>query len=139
MLNPSVWGRHAWIFLHSITINYPECPTHEDKQNIKNFFMILPTVLPCLKCRDHLNKNYHKHPLTEKVLCDKDALIKWLIDVHNEINKQSGKKELSYDEVLKQYYDMYNNKSISNKNYIFMFGLALALVIIIVILSIKLM
>ena len=40
-MNPKIWGPHAWIFLHSITLNYPENPTPElKKNNIKDFLKV---------------------------------------------------------------------------------------------------
>ena len=32
-MEPKIWGEHAWIFLHTITLNYPEEPTFSDKYN----------------------------------------------------------------------------------------------------------
>ena len=37
-MKPEVWGPHAWIFLHSITFNYPDNPTDDEKKHYKNFF-----------------------------------------------------------------------------------------------------
>ena len=56
-MNPKIWGKHAWIFLHSITLAYPNCPTDEEKNNTKNFFISLENILPCYECR----RNYKKH------------------------------------------------------------------------------
>ena len=33
MYNPEIWGPGAWLFLHTITLNYPTNPTFEDKEN----------------------------------------------------------------------------------------------------------
>ena len=32
-MEPEIWGPHAWQFLHSITLSYPDNPTFEDKNN----------------------------------------------------------------------------------------------------------
>ena len=32
-MNPNIWGESAWLFLHTITLNYPENPTFLDKHN----------------------------------------------------------------------------------------------------------
>ena len=37
-MNPKIWGPGGWLFLHSITLNYPENPTENDKMYHKNFF-----------------------------------------------------------------------------------------------------
>ena len=31
-MEPKVWGSHAWIFLHTITLNYPDEPSKFDKE-----------------------------------------------------------------------------------------------------------
>ena len=41
MYNPEVWGPGAWLFLHTISLNYPTNPTYEDKENYKTFFTSL--------------------------------------------------------------------------------------------------
>ena len=56
-MDPEVWGPHAWIFLHTITLTYPHNPTDQDKKNYKMFFYNLATVLPCTHC----SQNYRIH------------------------------------------------------------------------------
>ena len=46
-MDPNIWGPHAWMFLHSITLTYPEKPTNLDKTNFEMFFNSLQPVLPC--------------------------------------------------------------------------------------------
>ena len=36
-MEAKIWGPHAWIFLHSITMAYPENPTDNDKKYMKIF------------------------------------------------------------------------------------------------------
>ena len=44
-LNPNIWGPHAWFFLESIAIGYPDNPTKEEKIKAKNFFLLLESLL----------------------------------------------------------------------------------------------
>lgn len=101
-MRPEVWGPHGWIFLHSITMNYPDNPTKDDKKKIKKFFDALQYVLPCNSCSKHLQKHIKKHPLSDKVLESRHNLIKWLMDIHNAANKAGGKKVLSHREAYKE-------------------------------------
>jgi hypothetical protein len=128
-MNPSVWGNHAWIFLHSITMAYPTCPTENDKYNMKNFFMAIMDVLPCPTCKDNYKNHILELPLTDKILGSKDLLVKWLIDFHNLVNKQNGKRQLSYDEVQDNYANMYGYNT---KHKIFRFYIILFIFIIII-------
>lgn len=116
-MNPNVWGPHAWAFLHFITFSYPKNPTEADKYNMKTFFKSLEHVLPCDICRIHYKENTEKiHPLTNEVLSSKENLVKWLIDVHNVVNKRNGKQIMSYTDVIRMYVDM-NNSNTSNYKY----------------------
>lgn len=113
-MKPEVWGPHAWIFLHSITLEYPDYPTGEDKRNMSNFMNSLKYVLPCEKCRINFENHLEQYPLTNDILSSKSNLIKWLIDIHNSVNKMNNKRVLSYEESLKgllKLYDCNNNKS----------------------------
>lgn len=109
-MNPEIWGPHAWLFLHSITLNYPEKPTKEEKEIYKNFFNNLGKVLPCYKCQRNYEKHIEMIPITKKILSSKKRIIKWLIDIHNLVNKSNGKKEMKEKEMIKKYKKIYEEK-----------------------------
>ena len=130
-MNNNIWGPSAWLFLHSVTFQYPEEPTMEDKENYKQFFNSLQNILPCPKCRDHYQKNIQDLPIQ---LNSRDELIQWLINIHNNVNKSNNKDILSYEDVKKIYLNSYNysiekDESVkSNMTFI----LAIILVILII-------
>ncbi len=97
-MDPSIWGESAWFYLHTVTLSYPEKPTKQDKLDMYNFFKHLK--LPCIKCQVNYKKHLKKHPITEKVLSKRERLVKWLIDIHNEVNIETGKKIMSYEEAI---------------------------------------
>ncbi len=109
-MNPKIWGPHAWIFLHSITFNYPNNPTNETKKHYKIFFESLQYVLPCDNCKNNYKKKLITFKIDDDVLSCRKNLIKWLIKIHNEVNKSNNKRIMSNDEVLKYYVDLYDNK-----------------------------
>ena len=78
---------------------------------LKNFFENLQNILPCPTCAKHYQENLKKFNLDE-ALESKDKLIKWLIDIHNEVNKKNNKRIYEYDEVIK----IYNKKYSENKS-----------------------
>jgi hypothetical protein len=155
-MEPQVWGKHGWFFLHSITMGYPEHPTNMDRDKYRNFFYNIGSVLPCNKCQSNFRKHMAQIPI-EPALINNSKLVEWLINIHNLTNRDTGKKELSYEEVIKIYtqayghsrpqttyhnYECKKNKKantsilgrtdISNTNYKIIIG-ALLLVIIILI------
>tara|TARA_A100001015_G_C14766003_1_gene623332 strand:+ start:340 stop:747 length:408 start_codon:yes stop_codon:yes gene_type:complete len=109
-MNPEIWGPSGWIFLHTITFNYPINPTPEQKIKHKELFENLSYTLPCARCAQHYLNNLKKYSL-DNALETRDKLINWLIDIHNEVNKKNGKRIYSYDEVKKIYSDMYSIKN----------------------------
>ena len=101
-MNPNFWGPHAWIFLHTISMNYPKEPTEENKQTYYQFFKGLEDILPCEKCAYNYSNNLQKHPLEES-LESRDSLVRWLIQIHNEVNKETGKPPYTYEQVIEDY------------------------------------
>ena len=137
-MDPQIWGKHGWIFLHSVTLAYPDEPTENDKQNYRAFFNILPKILPCSACRQNLNKHMEKISL-EQALINKKSLVKWLIAIHNETNITLGKPIISYDEFITIYKQLYNDckkdkielfTNNNSKKNIYYISLAIILVII---------
>ena len=106
-MNPEIWGPPAWTFLHSITLAYPDNPTDSDKINYENFFNILQPILPCAKCSNNYKIHLQEDPITNH-LDNKSSLVKWLINLHNKVNKINGKRELNYNEVINHYKLLYN-------------------------------
>ena len=112
-MHPKIWGPGGWLFLHSITLNYPENPTENDKMYHKNFFLNLQNVLPCPNCAKHYSLNLTKFPI-EPALENKELFVKWLIDIHNEVNKKNFKRIYTYDEVIQKYDSLYNGSNMIN-------------------------
>jgi len=128
-MRPDVWGPPAWIFLHSITLEYPDNPTKKDKQDMRNFFDSLGKVLPCHKCRNNFQMHFTKKPLTDGILCCKKNLVKWLIDIHNSVDMMNNKKAMTYEEALRQLLSCYERKS--NYNMIIIYILILIIILFI--------
>lgn len=128
-MEPNIWGPGAWTFLHSITFQYPEVPSDVDKQKYYTFFNSLKNVLPCPICREHYTNNLEKLPLR---LDNRNNLIEWLIDIHNEVNYLNNKKIYSYDEVYEIYNRLYDStNNVNNRGKIdYLFVLIIATIVI---------
>lgn len=107
---PKIWGPDGWTFLHAITLQYADIPTIQDKDNMRNFFDSLGHVLPCYKCKINYGNHLVKHPLSDYVLSSKTRLVKWLIDIHNEVNIMTGKPVMSYELALRTILEKYEDK-----------------------------
>ncbi len=106
--DPKIWGPHAWFFLETVVMAYPIKPTNEDKSKILLFFNTLQYVIPCDKCRINYSRHLKEHPLTNKILEDRDNLFKWIVTIHNLVDTS---KKKTTKEVYNYYIDQYNENN----------------------------
>lgn len=106
-MDPKVWGPGAWLFLHSITFNYPHHPTPRDQEEITTFFDLVGRLLPCFYCRDNYKRHLREYPIQTE---SKTDLVYWLIDIHNDVNKELGKPVLSRQEAMEKILCMYRKE-----------------------------
>ena len=99
-IHNNLWGSTFWNMSHYITISYPNVPTDLNKQTVKQYFDLLQHLLPCPICRKHYGNVLLLYPLTEDILNCKLKLVLWLITIHNYINKQLNKEELTIEDAL---------------------------------------
>ena len=97
------WGPSGWNFLHAITFKYPETPSYSDRSRVYNFFNSVGYVLPCPQCSYHFVEEMNKHNPTSSIFNNKSTLSKWLVDVHNQVNRRNDKPIMSYDMVKAEY------------------------------------
>lgn len=134
-INPLLWGPHLWKFMHYLTLSYPDNPNIDEQNKFRNFFTMIGQYLPCEKCRVNYKTNIQTLPLTDVVLSSRNNLIKWLFDLHNIVNKETGKTQLTYD----KFNDIYlNNKQEENdnNNIQYKYGILIILAVILIILFI---
>ena len=103
-MNSNIWGPGAWTFLHSITLNYPDTPSQQDKNEYSEFFYSLANILPCDVCQNNFRKNLNDVPI-KFYLQSKKLLTEWLFEIHNRINLETNKKVIT----LKEFQNIYKN------------------------------
>lgn len=115
-IKPNVWGPPGWKFLHYVTLGYPNNPTNVDKINIKNFFINVGKILPCLKCRHNFEQHLIKYPLNDDVLSSRINLVKWLFNIHNEVNIKTNKPIKQFSDFMDEYTNNVNNINNNSNN-----------------------
>ncbi len=105
------------LFLHTITINYPENPSKEEKEIYRKFFNLLGDVLPCEKCKAHYKENIKEYPIN---LESREEITKWLFDIHNIVNNKNNKENYDYDDFILKYTNLYDKKR-KKKLYLIIF------------------
>jgi hypothetical protein len=100
----TVWGPSTWLFLHTISFNYPIHPSLQEKKHYRNLIFSLQYTLPCKYCRINLKKNLKQLPLTMKVMKNRDTFSRYIYNLHELINKMLNKhSHLTYEDVRERY------------------------------------
>ena len=89
----SIWGPHAWEFIHSVAFGYPISPSEEQKKNYKDFFIKMGDILPCGYCRTSFKQFITENQDTvidDNVMKSRENLTKWTFNLHNAINNKLG-------------------------------------------------
>jgi len=100
--NPTVWGPPTWFFLHSMTLALPDDVPVQKQESVKSLMYALQNVLPCPTCGINLKKHMAELPI-EPHLKSRDALVKWMVDIHNMVNRDVGHKEYTVDEAKSEF------------------------------------
>ena len=108
-MDPTVWGPHLWMVMHTLSFNYPVNPSQLDKENYYKFFEILTYMIPCIQCRNHYTDFFNKYSIKSS-LKNRDALIVWVLACHNNVNKMTNKPEWGKDQLFTHYKAVYNKE-----------------------------
>ena len=108
-MNQNIWGPHLWFSLHTISFNYPLRPKKEEINQYHNFFTSLQNVIPCSVCKKNYIRHLKEHPINQFLNNRKD-LVYWVIDMHNMVNAEIGKKILENDIIQEQLRKMTNER-----------------------------
>ena len=107
----AVWGPHYWFMIHTMAFTYPNMPTSGEKKQYYNFFMSLPTFIPNKEISAKFEAILDENPLTP-YLTSRDSLLKWVHYIHNKINADIEKREITYVEFINEYINLYKPKQI---------------------------
>lgn len=110
----NTWGTINWLGHHLLTLRYPNTPTEEDKQAMRSYILsACPYMAWCAECRQHFQERTavpttediqaHVNERVEEALKDRVSLVTLFIDLHNAVNAETGKKQLTFDEFIDHY------------------------------------
>jgi len=100
----SIWGPAMWLFLHTMSFNYPVNPSEDQKKYYYKFLKNLANILPCKYCRDNYKENLKTHKLNKSVMKNRDSLSRWVYELHEMVNKRLNKESgLTYEEVRERF------------------------------------
>ncbi|KAL5706809.1 thiol oxidase [Ranunculus cassubicifolius] len=81
-------GRATWTVLHTLAAQYPDCPTRQQKKDVKELMAILSRIYPCRECADHFKDVLSANPVQAGSQAE---FSQWLCHVHNVVNRSLGK------------------------------------------------
>ena len=117
-----IWGPSLWHYLHTISFNYPNNPSLNDKKNYKNVLLNLLNTLPCKYCRINLKNNFKNNPIKPCHMKNRDSFSRYVYQLHEIVNKMLNKKSnLSYCDVRERYEHFRARCSDLKKNKYFKF------------------
>ena len=128
-MDPEIWGPRLWFFLHTISFNYPDNPSFDDMKNHQEFYENLVHIIPCATCATHYAEYINKNP---PKLTNKHDLIKWTIDLHNNVNKRLGKKIYTYNEAVNLISNSFIKKSKEKESFFKWYFVAIIAIILLV-------
>ena len=106
VLNPEIWGKWYWGFLHTIAISYPSYPNAVTKKKYYELIQNFHIFLPIEHISTHFSKLIETYPVAP-YLDTRETFIKWVHFIHNKINEKMEKPTISLHDFYIQYYQNY--------------------------------
>lgn len=81
-------GRATWTLLHTVAAQFPDKPTKQQKQDVKELMAILSRLYPCKECGEHFKEILKVNPVQ---VGSGAELAQWMCQVHNIVNRSLDK------------------------------------------------
>lgn len=134
MWDADIWGPKFWFFINTLAITYPLNPHETTKKKYYEFIQNLPLFIPNNEHGDNFSKHLDKYPVSP-YLDSRQSFLKWVHFIHNKINDDLGKDNITFDEFINNYSALYvverdnKTKLYKWKHKIVYFCIILALII----------
>lgn len=116
-LNPDIWGPQYWFFIHCAAMSYPNHPNSVTKKKFYDFFQNLPLFIPVEEMAAKFTRLLDEFPV-QPYLDNRESLIKWTWYIHNKVNKDLEKPQISLDEFYKTFYEKFKTKQTKLVDYV---------------------
>jgi mitochondrial FAD-linked sulfhydryl oxidase len=137
-MDPGIWGPSTWMFLHLISISYPEKVNEEHIKKNKNFINAFKEIIPCKKCKNHF-KTYLENENLDENLKSRNNYMKFIWRMHNNANSITDKPTMDFEKFITLYQEIidmgeFNPIKIYQKNKFYMLSFTVIFFILTIIL-----
>ena len=82
----------GWMTLHSISLNYPENPSPDDKVIVKKFLELFAETISCPSCKGHFTNMFKSYTLNNRGWnSSRGDLFMFIARAHNTVNRRLDK------------------------------------------------
>ncbi len=115
-MDPTVWGPHYWMFLHTVAAHYPKHPNAIVKKIHYRLFHNFYEFIPHRQIAANFSALLNEYPITP-YLDSRDKLVEWVNFIHNKINEFTGKPKVDLATHKENMRELYTSKSKKWKRY----------------------
>jgi hypothetical protein len=114
-MKKSEWGPCVWKVLHTLTIKIKDEYFEAQRKKLFEIIQLICNNLPCPMCSSHATSFLKKHRLSQ--IKTKEQLIRFIYEMHNDVNKRLKKEPFMFESLLSSYENM-NFRDVMNQYYI---------------------
>ena len=81
-------GRASWKLFHTVMARFPDKPSSDESQALKDYIHLFARLYPCGECATHFQQILKKYP---PQVSSRSSAAAWACFVHNEVNVSKGK------------------------------------------------
>jgi hypothetical protein len=107
------WGNRQWYWYHLISYTAPEQIDIPIQKIYIELLYYMTKLLPCPKCYNHFKEHVKNYPIN---FDSRNNMIKWFVDMHNEVNLSLNKKIYTLEEANETYLEIDNNNDNDNNS-----------------------
>ena len=113
--DPKVWGPWYWGFLHTTAMCYPDHPNAVVRKQAYTLIQNFPAFIPVESMSASFADMLVTYPV-EPYLDSRKSFVKWTHFIHNQVNRQLQKPEMSFNDFVLSYHQKFLSSTLSSSS-----------------------